>query len=220
MCHNHRMETKSKKKGTGCLSFKLFTGCGGVAVGIPLILLAIYIGLWGMGGLLVIADKLQPSDAIVVLSGGSNERIKYAASLYHDGFGEYLILTETGITYPGNPKVATQYSRELAMDQGVPEEVILAPETVVNSTADEAQTVRNTAEASDFLRLIVVTDPYHTFRTRLIFQTIFRGSGIKVMVHPASGHWYDSSTWFLSRDGWNTTLSEYVKTIGFLLGVR
>ena len=167
------MEDKSIKKGSGCLPLKLFAGCGGVVVGIPLILFVLYIFLWGVGGVLVIADRLKPANAIVVLSGGSNERIKYAARLYHDGLGEYLILTETGIRYPGNPTAATGYAIDLAIDQGIPEEVILTPETIVDSTADEARTVRATAEASDFTRLIVVTDPYHTFRTRLIFQTIF-----------------------------------------------
>jgi uncharacterized SAM-binding protein YcdF (DUF218 family) len=214
------METKSSRNRSGCFPSKLFAGCGWIAVGIPLVLLVIYIVLWGMGGVLIIADRLQPADAIVVLSGGSNERIKYAANLYRDGLGEYLILTETGISYPGNPKVATQYARELAIDQGIPEEYILAPETVVDSTVDEAQIVRSTAESSDFSRLIVVTDPYHTFRTRLIFQSVFRDSGIKIMVHPASGHWYDSSTWFLSRSGWNTTMLEYIKIIGFIFGLR
>jgi uncharacterized SAM-binding protein YcdF (DUF218 family) len=75
-----------------------------------------------------------------------------------------------------------------------------------------------TAKASDFSNLIVVTDPYHTFRTRLIFRSVFRGSGIKVMVHPISGHWYDSATWFLTPSGWRDTLFEYFKTIGFFLG--
>jgi uncharacterized SAM-binding protein YcdF (DUF218 family) len=220
MCHNVDMSTTEKTPPRhGCL-VKSITGCGSLVIGIPLLLLALFIGLWGLGGILIIADKLQPADAVVVLSGGDNDRIKYAAQLYRDGFGRYLILTETGISYPGNPKPATVRAIELAMDQGVPEEVILAPEAVVDSTADEARTVRNTAEASDFTKLIVVTDPYHTFRTRLIFRTIFRGSGIKVMVHPVSGHWYESSTWFLSREGWSTTVSEYIKTIGFLLGIR
>jgi uncharacterized SAM-binding protein YcdF (DUF218 family) len=169
---------------------------------------------------LVVADRLRPADAIVVLSGGSIERIKYAASLYRDGMGQYLILTETGISYPGNPKVATQQARELAMDQGVPEEVILAPEVVVDSTVDEAEVIKETAEASDFKRLIVVTDPYHTFRTRLIFNSIFKRTGITIMVHPTSTHWYDSSTWFFSLEGWKTTFAEYIKTIGFFAGIR
>ncbi len=217
ICHNGEMNTVKKKSDRGCL-LKSITGCGGLVIGIPLLLLVLLIGLWGMGGALIVADRLQQANAIVVLSGGSNDRIMYAAKLYREGYSEYLILTETGIRYPGDPKPATQVAIDLANDQGVPDEVILTPEVVVNSTADEAQTVRKTAEASDFTSLIVVTDPYHTFRTRLIFRSIFRGSGIKIMVRPVSGHWYESLTWFLSIEGWRTTLSEYIKIIGFLLG--
>lgn len=197
---------------------KSITGCGGLVVSIPLLLLALFIGLWGMGGILIVADRLERADAIIALSGGSNDRVMYAAKLYREGYAEYLILTETGITYPGNPTVATQYARDLAMDQGVPEELILASDVVVSSTKEEAQTVLKTSQASDFTSLIVVTDPYHTFRTRLIFRSVFRNSGIKIMVHPISGHWYDSATWFLTPTGWRDTLFEYIKTIGFLLG--
>ncbi len=200
--------------------FNPYTGCGSLALLIPLLLLVLFLGLWGLGGVLIVADHLERANAIVVLSGGDTERIKYAAKLYRDGYGEYFILTETGIRYPGNPTTATQMAIDLANDQGVPENVILSPEVVVNSTADEAQTVRKTAEASDFTSLIIVTDPYHTFRTRLIFRSVFRGSGIKIMVHPVSNHWYDSITWFLSLDGWYTTLSEYIKSFGFIVGVR
>jgi uncharacterized SAM-binding protein YcdF (DUF218 family) len=219
LCHNKEMNTKTKEKKHGCL-LKSITGCGSLVIGIPLLLVALFIGLWGLGGILIVADHLEPANAIVVLSGGSNDRIIYAAQLHNNGFGEYLIITETGIRYPGNPKPATQMAIDLALDQGFSEKSILAPEVVVNSTADEAKIVRETAEASDFTSLIVVTDPYHTFRTRLIFRNIFRGSGIKVMVHPISGHWYESSTWFFSREGWKTTIMEYVKTIGFFLGAR
>jgi uncharacterized SAM-binding protein YcdF (DUF218 family) len=213
------MNAPEKQSRRGCLG-KTFTGCGGLVIGLPLLLMLVFIGLWGLGGILIVADPLQKADAIVVLSGGDDERIKYAAQLYNNGYGRYLILTETGIRYPGNPLPATARAINLAVDQGVPEEVILAPEVVVNSTADEAQIVKNTAEASDFSKLIVVTDPYHTFRTRLIFRSIFLGSGIKVTVRPVSGHWYDSMSWFMNLDGWRTTFSEYIKTIGFLLGFQ
>jgi uncharacterized SAM-binding protein YcdF (DUF218 family) len=211
------MKNAKKEKGrVGWLKF--LTGCGGLVVSIPLLLLALFVGLWGMGGILIVADRLERADAIVVLSGGSNNRIMYATQLYREGYAEYLILTETGISYPGNPTVATQYARDLAMDQGVPEEYILASDFVVNSTKDEAQTALKTSKASNFTSLIVVTDPYHTFRTRLIFRSVFRDSGIKIMVRPISGHWYDSATWFLTPTGWRDTLYEYIKTIGFYLG--
>jgi uncharacterized SAM-binding protein YcdF (DUF218 family) len=218
LCHNGEMKTIENEKGRGSW-LKSISQRHPKIFSVLLALLVLFITLWSMGGMLVVADRLERADAIVVLSGGgSNDRILYATRLYQEGYAEYLVLTETGIKYPGDPTVATQYARDLAMDQGVPEEYILAPEVVVSSTKDEAQTVLKTAQASDFTRLIVVTDPYHTFRTRLIFRSVFRDSGIKIIVHPISGHWYDSATWFLTPAGWRDTLFEYFKTIGFYLG--
>jgi uncharacterized SAM-binding protein YcdF (DUF218 family) len=213
------MNKQNPKQAKGCFT-KSIAGCGSLVIAIPVLFVLLFIGLWAMGGILIVADPLEQADAIVVLSGGSTDRIKYAARLHREGYGQYLIITETGIRYPGDPKAASQYAIDLAMDQGVPEELILSSETRVSSTADEARIAREISETSGFTRLIVVTDSYHTFRTRLIFRSIFRGSGIKIMVRPASGHWYESSTWFMSRDGWQTTLSEYIKTIGFLLGIQ
>ncbi len=62
----------------GCLG-KSAISCGSLVIGIPLLILIFFIGLWGLGGILIVADRLQSSDAIVVLSGGDNERVKYAA---------------------------------------------------------------------------------------------------------------------------------------------
>lgn len=211
------MESIEKTKSHGC-ALKSIAGCGGLVIAIPLLLFVVFIGLWSLGGILIVADKIEHADALVVLSGGDNERVRYAAQLYRDGFGEYLILTETGISYPGNPKDSLEMARDLAVHKGVPKGRILTPNTVVNSTADEARVTLETAKNKGFSSLIIVTDPYHSFRTRLIFRTIFRGSGIKILVRPVTGHWYDSATWFLSVDGWKTTLLEYIKTFGFFLG--
>jgi uncharacterized SAM-binding protein YcdF (DUF218 family) len=67
--------------------------------------------------------------------------------------------------------------------------------------------------------VIVVTDPFHTQRTRMIFREVFDGSGRSVRVHPVPGHWYRSGTWFLSVAGWGNTLREYAKMTGYMLGL-
>jgi uncharacterized SAM-binding protein YcdF (DUF218 family) len=103
---------------------------------------------------------------------------------------------------------------------GVPAEYIITTQGRSSSTADEALAVRQTMEKLGLKSCIVVTDPYHTMRTRLIFHREFRGSGIRVRVHPVSEHWYRADRWFLSWRGWQTTLLEYVKLIAYLVGIR
>lgn len=74
-------------------------------------------------------------------------------------------------------------------------------------------------EKHQYQSVIVVTEPYHTQRARMIFRDVFRGSGKVVCVHPVLSHWYRSGTWFLSLDGWQLTINEYVKMAGYLTGL-
>jgi uncharacterized SAM-binding protein YcdF (DUF218 family) len=88
---------------------------------------------------------------------------------------------------------------------------------VVASTQDEADAVVHLEEQLGFASCIVVTDPFHSRRTQMIFRQSLSGHGIRVRIHPVPGHWYRSNSWFLSTEGWSTTLSEYIKLVGFIV---
>ena len=82
---------------------------------------------------------------------------------------------------------------------------------------DEAEAVLRLMRRHDYKTVIVVTDPFHTYRARLIFRDAFRGSGLTVRVHPVTDLWYRSNTWFLSAAGWANTAREYIKLVGYLI---
>jgi uncharacterized SAM-binding protein YcdF (DUF218 family) len=108
--------------------------------------------------------------------------------------------------------------RWVAILEGISPDVILITEKTARSTYQEAEAVLDTMQKHKFQSIIVVTDPFHTQRTRMIFHSVFAGSGLTVRIHPVPNHWYRSTTWFLSRAGWENTLREYVKLIGLLTG--
>jgi uncharacterized SAM-binding protein YcdF (DUF218 family) len=91
-------------------------------------------------------------------------------------------------------------------------------EGIQGSTHDEAEAVLRLMEQHQLQSVIVVTDPFHTQRARMIFREVFDGSGKTVRVHPVPNHWYRSATWFFSEEGWQHTLLEYAKMAGFMLG--
>nr|MBP8858361.1 YdcF family protein [Anaerolineaceae bacterium] len=76
------------------------------------------------------------------------------------------------------------------------------------------------AQKRGFQSLIIVTDPFHTFRTRLIFRSVFRDSGIDLYVRPVRNHWYRSTTWWATSQGRQATLSEYIKIIAYFSGLE
>ena len=176
--------------------------------------------LMGAGGILVIADPIDKADAAVVLSGGEMERLTTASILYHNQTVDKVIITETGNTVESLGASYTKLYKEHLRNLDVPDNAILITEGVSTSTYEEANAVKDLLYKVDLESVIVVTDPYHTFRTRLIFKEVFANSIKKASVIPSSNHWYKSSTWFLSFRGWKTTLLEYAKVIGYFLGYK
>jgi uncharacterized SAM-binding protein YcdF (DUF218 family) len=185
-----------------------------------LVLLAIlsilYLGLRGMGAFLITGDSLKKADVVVPLGGGGEWRVVEAVHLIEKRYAVSLVLTEPGETTPGEGP-GSRFFRSVAIENGLSANAIEVTEGVQRSTEDEAQAVLKLMQKHQYKSVIVVTDPFHTQRARLIFRDVFRGSGLSVRVHPVSDHWYRSSTWFLSADGWANTLREYIKLAGYVL---
>lgn len=181
------------------------------------LLLVTYLLLRGLGAFLIIGDRLKTVDAVVVLGGGGEHRVQEAVRLVEEKYGSWLILTEPGQLESGG--MGSDAFRTTAVDAGLSPHAILITEQTSSSTYEEAQAVRHLMEAREMKSVIVVTDPFHTQRTRQIFRDAFRSSGLTVRVHPVPDHWYRSSTWFFSPEGWAHTLREYLKLAGYWAGI-
>jgi uncharacterized SAM-binding protein YcdF (DUF218 family) len=189
-----------------------------LAVGLLSAILLIGAGGFGVAGdFLVHADELKRSGAVVLLSGGGTERMDEAALLMRDRYAELLILTNTDRTM-ADGLLEWQYMRQEMISRSVSPAQIEVTDHAVGSTRDEAHAVREYMQRHSVSSCIVVTDPFHTRRTRLIFRKELEGSGIEVSVIPARSHWYRANTWFLSWRGWQATVSEYIKLGAFFLG--
>lgn len=208
-------KVKTPKKGV--------CGCWGT-LGVALLLLIpifLYLVLWGMGGVLIVGDSLQKSDVVVLLGGGDTLRMQEAVTIYQDKLAGLIILTETGESDPETGIPYSQLQKEEMMGMGVPSGGIAFTEEHGNSTYEEAYAVRKLLTQSGKVNsAIIVTDPYHTLRTRLIFRDVFRETNIRIAVRPVRSHWYRSTTWWQSRDGWQFTMSEYAKVFAFFVGLR
>jgi uncharacterized SAM-binding protein YcdF (DUF218 family) len=209
------------KKGRS-LNIKTNTLQKSVASGLFIIfcLFGDYLILWLSGSILIIADPLTKTDAVAILSGGDQTRVLEAVKLYKDGVTNEIILTETGIILPEwNATYSSVVKLEL-VDSGIPENAIVITEHQVASTEDEARAIWKLMNTRNLGSVTVITDPYHSLRTRLIFQDEFEGSARLFYVHPVRNHWYRSNTWWLSLKGWKATVVEYIKLVGYFLGIK
>lgn len=191
-----------------------------------LLLLLFLLRSWWLpvfGHFLVVADDLpeagvgEPADAILPLAGGK-ERVLYAAQLYKDGAAEWFVATNQPLNLPGVQEDYGDLVRREAVWQGVPETAVLIIGETVRTTYEEAEALRELVEARDWTRVMLVTDPYHTRRARLIFNRVFADSDVVLTMYPVPDHWYDPDRWWQSVDGVRETWSEYAKFAMFWMG--
>ncbi len=214
-----RNEQKPLKKSYlgGCLRM--------IGGGLGLVLLLLFIGigsyilLRGAGAYLIYSDDLEPSDVIVVLSGGTESRMSEALALYKDGFGKIIVLTETGDFIEGFDTLNSFDMRIQLMNNGVPSGNILITDLTVNTTVDEAVAVRDLMQNRQYKSAIVVTDPYHTRRAAIIFNQVFTDSDRTIRIKPVGSSWFNSRTWFTTSKGWHFALLEYLKLVSMKFGI-
>jgi uncharacterized SAM-binding protein YcdF (DUF218 family) len=216
---NPNLPAAGLKRRISCLQW--LGGMAGLLFALLLGSIILYAFLFGLGAYLIVADPLKPSSALVILSGDLG-RMEETARLYKDDFGRWLIITET--SQPSlNPEYETKTTmvkRLEAIREGIPEDSILITKGKSSSTLDEANAVKSLLEGKNMTSAIIVTDPFHSRRTRTIFRDVLNGSGIDIIIRPVRNHWYRSDSWFYSKLGWITTVQEYGKYFAYLAGIR
>jgi uncharacterized SAM-binding protein YcdF (DUF218 family) len=188
-----------------------------------LVILVVIAGIFLIfaGVLLVRKDPLKNSEALVILSGGGEERLEAGANLYHDGKVRRIILTETDELQTGSSTPITTINYEaLASRYGIDKSKLYKTKKTSSSTYEEAQAVLLLMKQKDWKSLVIVTDNFHSRRTGMIFDKIFKSSGIKVSVQPVNvqGYWYDPIKWWKDSESRDVTVLEYVKIFYFLSG--
>ncbi len=172
-----------------------------------------YLLLVGIGAALIVADPVQHVDAVAVLSGDDGDRLGLAIDMLERGYTTRLVLTDT--TNTANARL-----KQEAIAGGFSTDRIYLTDMRVDSTVDEAQAILELAQAEHWDALMIVTDPYHSLRTRTIFRDAFTGSGITILVRPVVGHWFRSTTWFTRADGWRFAMLEITKLISYWFGIN
>jgi uncharacterized SAM-binding protein YcdF (DUF218 family) len=191
---------KSRSILRGCLIFFMV---------IFLVLIAIWVSLVGAASYLNVGDRVKPVDAIVVLSGDEGDRVLEAVKWYNQSYGKYFVITKTHTEDIGEGRTYSETLMRIAMEEGVPADSMLFTEGEASSTLEEARAIKLLAQQRNIESILVITAPYHTRRTMIIFDREFSDTKINVLVHPVEESWYRLLTWYLSSDGWRQTLAEY-----------
>jgi len=166
--------------------------------------------LLGMAGdYLMVCEKPERSDVIVVLRGDRNYcRVLESARLLKEGYSDRIYISkelvdkcstrlgEHGIELP--PEQSRL--RSVLVQLGVPDEKVLMGEREPGGgTEGEANRTRHMMLRHGFKRALVVTNWWHTRRTDTIYRTVFHGTKIRVKVVAARNDMSRPSDWWKYR---------------------
>ena len=164
--------------------------------------------------LLMVGDKdLHPVDVIIVLSGEQGERVATGVKLYQEGLAPRLLMTGGPVEWN---VAAADIMAEQAKFLGVPEKDIVL-EKRATSTYENALCSLNILKKNGWHSAIVVTSPYHLRRTRMTFNNVFRGSGIRLSFYGAEDPWLDPTRWWLQDRGIEVVGLEYFKLAWYMI---
>ncbi len=165
---------------------------------------------------LIVSDNLEKADVIVVLSGGrSDERVRQAADLYHQGYAPQVVLSGgeqlQGVAIP-------ELLKAQALAHGIPASALLY-EKASTSTFEQARDLRSIFEQRQVSRAIIVTSSYHTRRTRYLFHKVFAGSPVEILVYPVQQDYFSPIQWWTREWDTEEVVLEYIK-LGLALARR
>ena len=179
------------------------------------------LAVWAASAALVVLwgerDEARPADAIVVLGAAQyvgrpspvfKARLDHAIALYRQGLAPMLVLT--GGMGSGDTTSEAAVARSYARRAGVPDSALLAEERGRTST-ESLVAVAQLLHAHDKDRVILVSDPFHVLRLRVLAGRI----GLTAYTSPTRTSPISASR----EERWSYVMSESVKVpLTLLLG--
>ena len=180
------------------------------------------------GQFLVSADTgLEKSDVIVILRDDKKyTRVLDAWEIFKKGYANRVFIStaltdgyitemkKTGVILPS----AQENIYSILVQLGVPENrILLDVQPPGGGTKGELCRIRNMMKARRYKSCIIVTDWYHTRRTRLLCDKIFSDSGIKFQISTGPHGLSSPDNWWKYRYEAVDALEEFPKLALFYL---
>ncbi|MEM1502850.1 YdcF family protein [Domibacillus sp. 8LH] len=146
---------------------------------------------------LVVDEQPTEAEVIITLSGDVG-RLGKAADLYHKGYSNKVMLSNAA---------EPETTPEEAVTLGVPKQDLLL-EKEATSTYTNALYTKELMVEQGFDSAIVVSSDYHMRRVKLIFDQVFKNSGIELTYVSSLRN---DQAWYRDKENIRFTLKELIK---------
>lgn len=150
-------------------------------------------------------------DAIVVLGGGTGNRVDTALSFYNESNSKYLIMT-AGPLFDNS---FAQLMKDYAINNGAAESSIILEEKSL-STKDHPIYLDTVFKKYDCKKVVIVTSKFHTKRSYETFLNYYRNSDISFYMLSAPDK-IDYSRWYKNHESAEKVLIELSKRFVYKL---
>jgi uncharacterized SAM-binding protein YcdF (DUF218 family) len=171
------------------------------------------------GGYLDASTPPHEVDDVMVLGGGADTRPFVAAALYKAGYAKRILLPAVKQSPDSDAEAGpseTAVMRRVLLVRGVPSEAIVDLPGEVDSTEDEARSLKRYLADQPERTVAIVTNDYHTRRARWIFRTELGRPDLSVFAAPTDD--FDANNWWRSEEGCALYATEYLKLGRYLVG--
>jgi hypothetical protein len=155
--------------------------------------------LKGVGTWLVVESPLRQAELVVAL-GGSRERQDKAVELLRQGLAQKLL-------FAGPDFRPRDYDCVGVGRRGI------EPPALAYTTYEEAALVRKVIVDQNIRSAIIVTSPYHSRRTHMIFEHVLSGTDTELIFHSAPNSSFSMDRWWEKHIGRKSVLMEYLGLI-------
>ncbi|MDD5292589.1 MAG: YdcF family protein [Candidatus Omnitrophica bacterium] len=177
-----------------------------------------------IGNFLMVKDNIQNADCIVPLGGYLYSRFPKAVELYNEGYSDKILFSllpepqgdlvdEGSLTLRiyGHKEFPRKESALMAFKYfGKGPENIYFTDRTVTSTYEEALATKDFMLKNGLRSLILVTSHYHARRALMLFEAVFKGTGIKIFNCTSGTDSINPVRWWRKESEVKMVLQEYL----------
>ncbi|HEY3966486.1 MAG TPA: YdcF family protein [Planctomycetaceae bacterium] len=168
-----------------------------------------------LGQWLNVGQRLdEPVDAVMVLGGGALTRPFVAVEILRAGLARKILISRPELSDENRDGLIPselEIMRQIVLRSGIATDSIVLMTTVVDSTEREAQVAAEYLKNHPAERLAIVTNDYHTRRTRWLFKRTCGSNFERLVFISAPTDDFDGSNWWRYESGLILYVDEYLK---------
>ncbi len=168
----------------------------------------------GLSSWLNVGESPDCADHVLILPGDETFRPLVGAALVNARLVRDVLVPVTRVSADEKDGISLPTSevvRRILVQRGIPDEKIVSLEGASRTTFDDASALATYLESRPLNTVIVITNSFHTRRTRYIFRQVLGPKAERLRFVAAPNPGFADDNWWQQRSGMRIILSENLK---------